>query len=200
MIKPAFYSLTNSRLQKLKARLDRPFGSVHLVFCGDFYQLPPIGSFIFQTPTQFENARDNNAIESMRGRHLLRTQLTDVVELTENLRQTADHRWAESLERWRINQPTHEDIESVNSRFVADLDPVLQRPPAHNIIAVCQNVHRETGIRYVEKRIYCATGSFSSADVDWKKRGILLVKARITQAEQHQKVRPQQENYIRGVN
>ena len=34
MVKPALYSLTNSRLQKMKARLDKPFGGVHLVFTG----------------------------------------------------------------------------------------------------------------------------------------------------------------------
>ena len=114
MVKPALYSLTNSRLQKMKARLDKPFGGVHLVFTGDFYQLQPVGSFIFQTPTQFENDKDSNAKESMKGRHLWKTQLTDVIELTENHRQTSDPEWADALERWRINQPTREDIERVD--------------------------------------------------------------------------------------
>ena len=199
MVKPALYSLTNSRLQKMKARLDKPFGGVHLVFTGDFYQLQPVGSFIFQTPTQFENDKDSNAKESMKGRHLWKTQLTDVIELTENHRQTADPEWADALERWRINQPTREDIERVNSRYVGDLDSSLQRPPPQTIIAVCQNDHRETGMRYFERRINDAAGSICPGDFDWRKRGILLVKARITQAEGHQKVRPQQENYIRGL-
>ncbi|KZS10436.1 Replication a kda dna-binding subunit-like protein [Daphnia magna] len=69
-----------------------------------------------------------NAIESMRGRHLWRTELTDVIEFTENHRQTTDRPWADSLERWRINQPTDDDIAAVNNRFVDDLDLSLDCP------------------------------------------------------------------------
>ncbi|KAK4003840.1 hypothetical protein OUZ56_005591 [Daphnia magna] len=84
-----------------------------------------------------------NAIESMRGRHLWRTELTDVIEFTENHRQTIDRPWADSLERWRINQPTDDDIAAVNNRFVDDLDLSLERPPPQTIIAVTQNNHKK---------------------------------------------------------
>ena len=77
--------------------------------------------------------------------------LTDVIELTENHRQT-DKPWAAALERWRINQPTEEDIASVNSLHVDNLDPILQCPPPQTITAVSQNNSRENGLRYFEKR------------------------------------------------
>lgn len=174
MIKPSLYSLTHNRLQKIKGRFDKAFGGVHLISSGDFYQLSPIGSFIFQTPTQYENEKDRNAIESMRGRYLWKTELTDVIELTENHRQTTDRPWADSLKRWRINQPTNDDIEAVNSRFVDYLDLSLERPPPQTIIAVTQNDHRESGMRYFEKRINDAvSGILSESDYNWRRRGIL---------------------------
>ena len=198
MIKSALYSLTNNRLQKIKGRNDKPFGGVHMILSGDFYQLPPVGSFIFQTPTQHDNQKDDNAMESMRGRHLWKTELTDVIELTENHRQSTDRPWAESLERWRINQPNDDDIAAVNSRFV---DVLVERPPPQTIIAVTQNDHREAGMRYYETRINDAAHVIlSESDHDWRKRGILLVQARLSQTEGHQKVRPQQQNYIREMN
>ena len=83
----------------------------------------------------------------MVGRHLWKTVLTDVIELLENLRQT-DKPYAAALERWRINQPTLEDIISVNSRNVTNLDPILECPPPQTITAVSQNNSREAGFQY----------------------------------------------------
>lgn len=136
----------------------------------------------------------------MRGRHLGKTLVTDVIELTKNQRQTTDRPWAESLERWRINQPTEEDIVAINKRYIGELDLPLERPPPQTIIAVTQNDHRETGMRYFEKRLNDAAGSIAAGDLDWRKRGVLLVRAPVSQTQGHQKVRPQQENYIYSMN
>nr|CAH0103563.1 unnamed protein product [Daphnia galeata] len=197
MIKSALYFLSHNHLQKIKGSFDKPFGCVHMILCGDFYQMPPVGSFIFQTATRKENPKDDNAIESMRGRYLWKTELTDVIELTENHRQSTDRPWAESLERWRINQLNY-DIAAVNSWLVDDL---VERPPPQTIIAVTQNDQREAGMRYYEMRINePATTILSESDRDRRKRGILLVQARLWQTEGHQKVRPQQQNFIREMN
>ena len=198
MVNPCLFALTDSRLRKIKARLDKPFGGVNVVLCGDFYQLPPIGASIITNPTQQENEKDRYAALSMLGRHLWKTVLTDVIELTENHRQT-DKPWAAALERWRINQPTEEDIASVNSLHVDNLDPILQCPPPQTITAVSQNNSRENGLRYFEKRMNESTTGICPEDLNWTKRGILLIRARITQKECHTKVRPQQENYIRRL-
>ena len=61
MVKPSVYSVANTRVCDLKDRLNLPFGGIHVVFCGDFYQLPPVGSVIYQTPTSHENDKDRDA-------------------------------------------------------------------------------------------------------------------------------------------
>ena len=112
MINPALFDLTDSRLRKLKGRLDLPFGGIHVVFCGDFYQLPPIGACIYKPPTASETSQDNHAIATMRGIQLWKDCLSDAIELTENHRQ-ADPKWAASLERWRVNQPTAQTLKKL---------------------------------------------------------------------------------------
>lgn len=44
MVKAKLLDLIDTRLRLLKAQLDKPFGGVSVVFCGDFFQLPPVGS------------------------------------------------------------------------------------------------------------------------------------------------------------
>lgn len=117
MITPAMFDLLERRLRALKCRLDTPFGGVHIVLCGDFYQLPPVASVpIYRIPSEADNKKDSRALASSRGRDWWRSILTDVIELTQNHRQ-GDTRWAESLGRWRINQPTQQDIDDVNNRY-----------------------------------------------------------------------------------
>ena len=178
--------------------MNKPFGGVHVVLCGDFYQLPPVGSSLIKAPNAQENAKDKYAALSMVGRHLWKTILTDVIELIENLRQT-DKPFAAALERLRINQPSSDDLISYNSRHVDNLDPLLRCPPPHTITAVSQNTSREAGIRYFVKRINDSAPGICSENLDWRTRGILLIRANITKREKHSIVRPQQENYIRGL-
>lgn len=76
---------------------------------------------------------------------------------------------------------------------------MLTTPPPQTITAVAENNSREDGLRYFEKRMLDSIDGICSGDLNWRERGVLLVQARISQAECHQKVRPQQENYIRGL-
>jgi hypothetical protein len=62
---------------------------------GDFFQLPPVGVTIYKLPTRREDDMDEHSLASMRARVAWKECLTDVIELTENLRQT-DTRWSES--------------------------------------------------------------------------------------------------------
>lgn len=56
-------------------------------------------------------------------------------------------------------------------------------------------------MRYFEKRINDAVSGFlSESDYNWRRRGILLVQAPLSQTEGHQNIRTQQQNYIRGMN
>lgn len=42
MISPSLFCVLDRRLRQLKVRPDVLFGGVHIIFCGDFYQLPPV--------------------------------------------------------------------------------------------------------------------------------------------------------------
>lgn len=119
MLKQDFFALANDRLRKLKGRMDRPFGGLHVILCGDFFQLPPVGGApLYATPRQSHRSPSNASyLAEVQGHHLWQTCLTDVIELKKNHRQS-DPIWAASLLRWRINQPTKEDIEMVNSRYM----------------------------------------------------------------------------------
>lgn len=72
--------------------------------------MPPSGACIYKPPTLSKTLQDTQAIATLRGIQLWKNCLNDVIELTHKHRQ-ADPKWATSFERWRINQPTAEDIE-----------------------------------------------------------------------------------------
>jgi hypothetical protein len=117
MIKQDMFALMDSRLRELKCR-DAPFGGVHLCLSADLYQLPPVaGTLISTLPKMKRRQADKAYLGELRGHTLWRESLTDVIELTENHRQT-DVKYAESLTRWRINQPLQKDIDAVNSRYM----------------------------------------------------------------------------------
>ena len=116
-----------------------------------------------------------------------KSQLTDVIELTENHRQPVPV-WAARLDRLRINKPNIEDLEVINNRHVDVLAPAFRCPPPHTITAVSLNSSRETGLRYFEKRMNAEAPAFHSGDFEWKPRGILLIQARVTRKEGHQTV------------
>lgn len=69
MVKADLYDLIDLRLWQLKACPDKPFGGVQMIYCGDFYQFPPVGSCLFVAPTRHEDTLNKNALASMRGRY-----------------------------------------------------------------------------------------------------------------------------------
>ncbi len=146
MVKADLYDLIDTRLRELKGRPDKPYGGVHMIYSGDFYQLPPVGSSLFTPPTRQENANNENALSSMRGRDKWLKLTTDTIELLENHRQT-DTSWAESQQRWRINQPTKQDIEDVNSRYLeSHSDNYRNQPTTGTIAAVPENLTRTNSL------------------------------------------------------
>jgi hypothetical protein len=44
MVTPQMLSLLDERLRRLNGKPNKLFGGIHIVFCGDFFQLPPVGS------------------------------------------------------------------------------------------------------------------------------------------------------------
>ena len=89
------------------------------------------------------------------------------------------------MERWRVNQPTAEDIEEVNARFIEDGTSIMQ-PQPHTIIAVSQNVSREGGMRYIENRRMSKMTPVGDLSSSWRQRGNLLIEASITKKSNNQ--------------
>ena len=195
MVKADLYDLMDSRLRKLKGCPDKPFGGVHMIYCGDFYQLPPVGSSLFVAPTRREDSLNNNSLACMRGRDKWLNLTTDVIELVENHRQT-DSSWAESQERWRLNQPNKKDIDDVNSRFLESFSTSSEmRPPKGTIAAVPENATRENGIRYCESQFLTSLPPILSQQSEWRERGLILVQAKVARTEGHQPIQKEQRDY-----
>ena len=199
MVKPGLFDLMDLRIRKLKTRPDRPFGGVHIIFCGDFYQLPPVGTTVYSTPGETDNAKDKDALMSMRGRELWKSDvISDVIELTENLRQKEDIKWAASLERWRINQPSQEDVDEVLARVIQPKENTLN-PPPNTITAAVWNKTRENGLRYFVNRMLADAPVIPSSSTEWRHRGILLIQASIERKSGSQHVRPEDAHYVRSL-
>jgi hypothetical protein len=69
-------------LRQLKGEPNKLYGGVHLIFCGDFYQLPAVDS-----GTIYSNINATAGVNTIRvsnGRHTWKKCLTDAIELTKS--------------------------------------------------------------------------------------------------------------------
>ena len=197
MIQPALFDFLKRRLEKLKGN-SKPYGAIHLVLVGDFFQLPPVGVTIYKLPTRREDDMDDHSLASMRARVAWKECLTDVIELTENLRQT-DSRWSESQKRWSVNQPTQQDIDDVNDRFINPTSTTPLLPPLGTVIAVPENKSREEALKFCETKMRSSLAPVQPNSSDWRNRGSLLIEASVSKSTGHQTVDPKQEKYIRWL-
>ena len=202
MISPSLFTLLDKRLRQLKVRPDLPFGGIHIIFSGDFFQLPPVGApTIYSSPAQSLRSDTRSALFNWKGKDLWKTCLTDVIELTENRRFT-DEKWAAALQRWRVNQPTAEDIKDVNSRFVSSASHSQFNLSKNTITAVPENQTREQGIRFAEQELLSRLGPIAEAGSSWETRGILLIQASLTASSRKSNLKPteNEEDSIRNLN
>jgi len=195
MVTPHMLDLIDTRLRQLKGQPDKLYGGVHLIFCGDFYQLPPVGSGTIYSILNV--TAGVNTIRASNGRHTWKTCLTDVIELTKNHRQQ-DPKWASTLEHFRINQPRQEDIDFVSTRYMFDDSHPIANPPKFTITAVPFNDMREKALRYCEQRLIQKLPNCNNPN-DWRTHGILLVKAVIKQTKKANPMTEQQIEAIRNL-
>lgn len=191
MIDAALLDLLESRARKLKSRPDRLFGGIHLIASGDLYQLDPFGNRIYSSYSYEKNCDGNEKqpLAAHRGQYLWRTCLTDVIILDENLRQR-DVEWADSLSRWRINQPTKADIEAVNKRVINIASNNISLPDQPIPIAVSNNKPRENGIRYSELQLLYTLPPIAPQNSDWRSRGVLVIEATIKWSSKSKNSKP----------
>ena len=105
-------------LGKAKSLHDGYFGSVNIIFMGDFLQLDTVSQLdvYVNKPSEWEYG------------HQLWRSINAVVLLTEQMRQSDDPEFAAALRRIRLHVPTAEDIEMLNSRIGAPLDCPASTP------------------------------------------------------------------------
>ena len=194
MVSPSFFDFIDKRLRQLKDQPDKIFGGVHMILSGDFYQSGPVASppiyksinDVIEKPTTFKNGNPRKVkipkgnLEILNGQELFATCLTDVIELNVNLRQH-DQVYAKLLESLRVNRLTRAEIDLINSRDFYSLDDETRnRIPPFTITTVFENTLREDALRYCESKLLKrAPAIVNDQDLNWRKRGVLLIKAKI---------------------
>ena len=113
MMGASLLALLNARLNELKsieARDGTVYGGINVIFCGDFYQLPPVSAGVVYDPKA--NFGDHNL-----GPHLWKDYVT-FTELTEVIRSKGDSAFTALCHRVRTGAQTEEDKETLRSRVV----------------------------------------------------------------------------------
>ncbi len=127
-----------------------------------------------------------------------KTCLNDAIILDENRRQV-DPEWSASLLRWRTNEPSEEDINLVNMRCI-DPETTTTVTPRRGIpVAVCDNLSRESALRYFEYTMLQNRNLGEKMANNWREGGVLLIQAKVSQAEGHQPIQPKHETYVRNL-
>ena len=100
-----FFKFVDLRLQEIKGNR-KPFGGLHVLCFGDLYQLPPV-----KDKWVFENNKYGLSSLSLN----LWTELFEIYELTEIMRQREEHSFAELLNRMREGNNTENDFKILES-------------------------------------------------------------------------------------
>lgn len=139
--------MIDSRLRQLKNKENLPFGGINIIVFGDLMQLPPVrGAQVFNQPARFLPAI-----------HIWR-HLT-LVELTKNMRQQGDTRFADLLNALRVGELNGQHFELLMSRLITeatgdfDLDKAIRIYPLRAQVEAHNNAVLEK-YRQQGKQIY----------------------------------------------
>jgi hypothetical protein len=133
----------------------------------------------FHSANSPENASNKNALSSMRGSDKWLKLTTDTKELLENHQKT-DTSLTESQQRRRINQPTKQDIEDINSRYLeSHSDNIQNQPTAGTIAAVPDNLTRTNEICYCESQFLSFFPSIQPSQLEWRNQGLIFIRSKV---------------------
>jgi hypothetical protein len=142
----------SSQLSKVMNEHNKPFGGKNIILAGDFAQLPPTnGSPLYSntvSKTQ-KNSLSKRDQESMIGK-ILWHQITTVVILTQNMRQTemseADTKFRTALSNMRYAACTEDDLEFLKTLHVDrnEREKTLSDPNFRNVsVITCLNTQKD---------------------------------------------------------
>jgi hypothetical protein len=168
MLDAKMLSMVNDKLQRIMEN-DLPFGGLHMLFSGDFFQLPPAhGVRLYGLTSAQESA-------GAAGRRLWATSLNAAVVLTTNIRQSGDAEYAAICQRKQVNQPLAADIVKVNSRRMSS----TLRPPPGTVTVVETNALRQA----INHKVFVGavkqtpTHSADGTVRTWRERKLLRIRA-----------------------
>jgi hypothetical protein len=131
------------------------YGGLHIIFCGDYYQLNPIGG----TPVY-------NADRNIYWGEIDRCVILDIG----NHRFKQDKRWGEILERMRVGAQTKADVDVINTRIVGKniAIPTIEQLNGEDISYCCsknrmRNVVSDTNFANILKATHPRKGSSAAA-------------------------------------
>jgi hypothetical protein len=119
----------NRIFQIAQNKYGKPFGGIHVILCGDFFQIPPV-----QAKSLFGNVDFTNKDYSESGFDCYRS-FNRYKELTFNFRQqgTSENeiKFVDCLLRCRVGQATAEDADFLNTRIRKNMydSEILKLPP-----------------------------------------------------------------------
>ena len=104
-------------LRFAKEKPDVWFGGVNIIFAGDFYQYPPVGSTPLYTPIQPKAPQKAPDIEKRLGR-LAWKSVDTVISLSEQQRMKEDPEFAAAVGRLRVRECNLGDVDLFNTRVI----------------------------------------------------------------------------------
>ena len=110
-------SQVDHALRFAKENTNEWFGGINIIFAGDFYQYPPVGSTPLYTPIQPKAPQKSADIEKRLGRLAWRS-VNVVVSLSQQQRMKDDPEYADTVGRLRVRSCNLGDVELFNSRVV----------------------------------------------------------------------------------
>lgn len=105
MMSPELFDKLDKIGRFLRQNPRKPWGGIKLILCGDFLQLPVVGSdkFLFDAESWYDS-------------------VDEVHILTENVRQASDPRWSQILSRIRLGDISDKDYEILLGRVGAQVE------------------------------------------------------------------------------